>query len=116
MHMSNQEDKPESRFSSQHNFASVGPSPVHVTGVNGENLGAGRLIGILHRTLQKNARVISVDEPDSASGCIELLEAECHYGPLDDAALSRISATELLSPLEYLAKGMHRGIKPPSSE
>lgn len=100
-------------FSSEVNFASVGPMAVQVIGLNGEDLGVGSLIGVVHRASNKGrycteaSHVIAVSDPESPDGITELLSSECDYLPLTSRRLEAMtrdkSGQKPTSPISYLA-------------
>lgn len=83
-------------FSEQDNFtgfvfeendqAYISPFSVFVYGVNAEVLGRGTLIGMLHdKKTGAQEPVVSISDPKSPTGEIELLNQECVWEPIDDS-------------------------------
>lgn len=102
------EINPGKNFSRSVNFASIGSLAVIVTGKKGEQLGVGRQIGVLHmakndgRTFRR--KVISIDDPKSPDGEVEIFDSECICRKLSDEDIDEIATQDkqLVSACDYV--------------
>lgn len=69
------------------------PFPVTVLGIRNELLGAGKLIGCLENEDGDEMPIVSIEDPTSPTGEVELEGVECWWAPIDDE-ISGLLATD----------------------